>query len=280
MAILHGFDHSSPGLHMFHYKTDHFMDFKLSTNKRIELWCFMGGNAKYYVEGIEYNVKPGDLIVLRPGESHYPMVDFSVPYERASVLIREELLKPLMGNDTLLAPVFNREPGTRNLYRADAFDRDPRYYFKKMCQSAADERTNILIYSALLLQQIGIAFRKNQFTEPSEDSIGHRILLYINQNLHKDLSMDALCRKFYISKSQLGRISKKVTGLPAGQYITAKRMQKAQQLIDDGNKPTRICTACGYTNYASFYRAYIKIFGHSPKAEALFPGAEDVPDTF
>ena len=269
MAILSGFEHNSSDLRMFYYVSDHNMHFHLHTNTMIELRCFYSGKGTHFVEGIEHTEQPGDVLVVRPGETHYPMVDLSIPYERANVMISPDLLRSITGSDALLEPIFNRELGTQNLYHADAFDRDPRYYFRKMTQNAPDPRANILAYAILLLQQISAAYQKKQFAASPKDSPGHRILQYIDQNLEQELSIQALCDEFFISSAQLSRIVKKVTGVSVGQYITAKRMNKAQFLIHEGNKPTQICTACGYPNYASFYRAYAKHFGCTPKESYL-----------
>ena len=267
MALLSSFEYNSPDLRMYHFVSDHNMHFHLHTNSMIELRCFFGGKGTHFVEGIEHTEQPGDVMVIRPGEAHYPMVDLSIPYERASVIIRPELLDTLVGNDILLKPIYDRSPGTQNLYHGDAFDRDPRYYFRKMTQAAPDQRANILAYTILLLQQISNAYQKEHFAASPTESIAHRLLQYIDQNLEQELSINALCEEFYISSAQLSRLVKKVTGISVGQYITAKRMNKARLMIREGRKPTQICSACGYPNYASFYRAYTKYFKTTPKEE-------------
>lgn len=269
MAILSGFEHNSNDIRMFHYVSDHNMHFHLHTNSMVELRCFFGGKGTHFVEGIEYTEQPGDLMLIRPGETHYPMVDLTVPYERANVMISTELLRTIVGDEKMLEPIFNRELGAHNLYHADSLDRDPRYYFRKMAQKSPDQRSNILAYTILLLQQVSSAYQKERFAAAPRDSASHRILQYIDQNLEQELSINALCEEFYISSAQLSRIVKKVTGVSVGQYITTKRLNKAMFLIRDGNKPTQICAVCGYPNYASFYRAYTKYFHRTPKDEYL-----------
>ncbi len=269
MALLSCYEYDSSELRMYHYVSDHNMHFHLHTNSMIELRCFFGGKGTHFVEGIEHTEQPGDILVIRPGEAHFPMVDLSVPYERACVLITPELLKSIVGGEALLKPIYDRETGTQNLYHAEAFDRDPRYYFRKMTQNAPDQRANILAYTILLLQQICSAYQQKHFAASPTESTAHQLMQYIDQNLEQELSINALCEEFYISSAQLSRIVKKVSGFSVGQYITAKRMSKARLLIRQGSKPTRICSACGYPNYASFYRAYAKYYGITPKEEYL-----------
>ena len=269
MALLSSYEYDSSDLRMYHYVSDHNMHFHLHTNSMIELRCFFSGKGTHFVEGIEHREQPGDILVIRPGEAHYPMVDLSVPYERANVIISPELLKAVVGNDSLLRAIYDREPGTKNLYHADALERDPRYYFRKMAQPTSDPRANILAYTILLLQQIRAAYETEKFAASARESTAHKLLQYIDMNLEQELTIGALCEEFFISSAQLSRIVKKVSGVSVGQYITAKRLSKARLLIRQGSKPTTICAACGYPNYASFYRAYTKFFGITPKTEYM-----------
>lgn len=69
MAILAGFEHNSPDLRMFHFISDHNMNFHLHTNSTVELRCFFSGKGTHFIEGIEYTEQPGDLMLVRPGET-------------------------------------------------------------------------------------------------------------------------------------------------------------------------------------------------------------------
>ncbi|MCI7795177.1 MAG: AraC family transcriptional regulator [Lachnospiraceae bacterium] len=61
---------------------------------------------------------------------------------------------------------------------------------------------------------------KNDVTENEKVN---QILLYINENLSEDLSLDRLASRFYISKYYLSRQFKQFTGLSLYQYIAFKR---------------------------------------------------------
>ncbi len=39
--------------------------------------------------------------------------------------------------------------------------------------------------------------------------------------------------------------------------------------IKDGASPTHVPFLCGYTDYSSFYKAYYKMFGHSPARDKV-----------
>lgn len=67
-----------------------------------------------------------------------------------------------------------------------------------------------------------------------------------------------------ISPSSLMHLFKKEMGTTLHSYITQKRIIYAHKLIKSGEAPTQIFFKCGYKDYSSFYKAYVKIMGKSP----------------
>lgn len=91
---------------------------------------------------------------------------------------------------------------------------------------------------------------------------------YITQNLSGDLSIKALAKIINASPSYLTHRFQKEVGIPLHRYITQKRMIYARELIDSGEKPTKIYLDCGYKDYSSFYKAYCDFFS-APPSERL-----------
>ena len=80
----------------------------------------------------------------------------------------------------------------------------------------------ILSYIIPLLYEIRGAYLKKKLKLVSEPN--SVMLDYINNNLVGDLSLDALGGLFNLSKSQLNRQFKKLTGTTIGEYVNAKRL--------------------------------------------------------
>ena len=79
------------------------------------------------------------------------------------------------------------------------------------------------------------------------------------------LSLDHLSERFFISKSHLNRMFKKATGTTAWDYIVVKRLLMARSLLSEGMVPTDVYLKCGFRDYTTFFRAYKKHFGSTPK---------------
>ena len=233
-------------------------DFKMHTHELYELYYFVGGSGIYRVEGTPYPLEHGDILIMRPAEAHYIDITDIKPYTRLSINFNSELLSKIDPNGRLLAPFNNRKIGTYNLYRADNFNSDAyKVFINNIISDSSDRRVQTITNLLPLLNEISIAFGLVTETEINK-SLDSRIIGYINRHLSEDITLDDICDRFYISKTHLCRIFKKATASPVGEYITAKRLVNARQLILSGTPPTKAYLQCGFRDYSVFYRAYKK----------------------
>ena len=68
--------------------TYHYHDFH-------KLLIFLNGTVSYRVEGREYDLKPGDQVLIPAGEIHCPVVHNSAPYTRLIAYISPEFFSSL-----------------------------------------------------------------------------------------------------------------------------------------------------------------------------------------
>lgn len=227
-----------------------------------EILCIHQCKGNFHVEGSSYAVKPGDMIIMQPNESHYMEVDPSVPYDRTVIRFYDSLFDSMDPARTLLRPFFQRQVGKRNLYRSDKFNR---FHWSQDVKNMREDpsRQNILFKLIKILELLNEQYDK-PYQELQEDPVEYRIMQYIKEHIHENISTKVLCDHFFISRTQLHQRCINATGMSVGKYIATLRMITAQQLIQHGNKATEIYTQCGFQDYSTFYRAYKKHFGHSP----------------
>lgn len=243
-------------------------DFFMHTHAQAELYCFLGGDATFHVEGTAYPLLPGDVLVMRPAEAHYVQVAPDKPYERILLNFDTGILSAIDPEDRLMQLFFQRTAGTRNLYRLK--DDNCLACLQKMTAPCQEQRLAIMGNLILLLQQLTEIFCSEQHIIDNPDTLESRIIRYINKNLDRELTIQALCDRFFISRTQLCQRFRQATGTSIGNYITAKRLILARRLLRHNQKPTEVFTACGYQDYSAFYRAYQNYFGHSPRDEQQF----------
>lgn len=266
MIVEEFFRFQSDGIngHYLHDERPRPANFKMHTHEEYELYYFAAGRGIFRIEGTPYSLEPGDILIMGPGEAHYIDLDPSKPYTRLSLHFNPHIFDGVDTAGRLSEPFTCRAPGSFNLYRDSDFTSGVwKEFIKNLCSAAEDRRLHTLANLLPLLNEISAAYRARS-SETVNDSLDYRIISYINRNLSDNISLDGICREFYISKPQLCRIFKKATGSTVWDYITVKRLVNARGLIQSGTPPTKAFADCGFNDYSAFYRAYRKKYGVSP----------------
>ena len=102
---------------------------------------------------------------------------------------------------------------------------------------------------------------KNDITENEKIN---QVIIYNNENLTEELSLDQLASGFYISKYYLSRQFKQFTGLSLYQYIMKKRLISARNMLKAGSPVMDACLCCGFSDYSNFLKAFKREFGQNP----------------
>ena len=241
--------------------------FTMHTHNLCEVYIFMNGKASFRIEGSEYRLERGDLLVMRPAEAHCIQVQPDHPYERLSIHFEPSLFERVDPEGKLLKVFLDREAGRFNRFAAAEFaDQNYRVLLTQLMQPENCHRLNIVSVLLPLLNQLYQLYQqRGELAPATESTLLFQVIRHINEHLSTPLSLDLLCEQFYISKPQLCRSFKRTTGASVGEYITAKRLLRAQGMLRAGSPPTHVCSACGFNDYSAFYRAYRKYFGVSPK---------------
>ncbi len=242
-------------------------NYGMHAHENFELYCFLRGDCSYIVEGNEYKLRPGNIMIMRPAEVHCLKVEGNTGYERIALNFPQRIIEGLDPKKILLEPYYNRPLGKFNQYDSGEFSK----YLIRMVSleegsSSYEQRLAIITNILPLLSEIREAFQIKiaEGSSRLNDSSGSEIIDYINRNLAGDLSLETLADIFFISKSQLNRRFKRLTGATVGEYVTAKRLLCAREMIFSGAPAARTSRECGFNDYSTFYRAYRKKFGVSP----------------
>lgn len=242
--------------------------FAMHTHETYEIYCFLSGSAKYFVEGTVYRLKPNDILIMKKAEAHSLLVSNDVPYERMFVYFNADAL--LGGFQERLSSFLNDRPlGKFNRYPASRFaERRWVDSLNKICNAADDDTKRL--YLTVLVAELAEASEQLEQTELFKDNIA-QLIAYINRHLTEELSLERLCDTFYISKSHLNRKFKQLTGSTVWEYIKTKRLVMAKELLQNGVPPTEVASRCGFREYSAFFYAYKAKYGVSPKQDRFIP---------
>lgn len=260
---------------LFHCRDQKELDFAYHYHEFDKLVVFLSGRVNYIMEGKSYYLQPWDILLVSHNQIHRPIIDPCEPYERIILWINTSYLLEHSTQDDKLLQCFEiarkREfalirPTAQMKHRIMQLLRDTEDALKSS-DFAHDllSRTYFLQFM-ILLNRISVQDATIQNTEAyKSDPKFDEIIAYINDNLDADLSLDALCARFFISKSFLMHRFKDMAGCTAHSYIQQKRLLRSAELIRDGTPVMLACSQCGFNDYSAFLRAFKKVFDTTPR---------------
>ena len=253
---------------LFHIKDQTKREFSYHYHDFHKVIIFLSGKAAYHIEGKSYYLKPWDILLVNRHAIHKPEIDFSVPYERFVLWIRDDI------KSTELLRCFQKAiDRSYNLIRLDSDTQEKlKQLLYELEAALKDEKFGSeLLGSALFTQfmvYVNRIFLEKQYIYDahsySSDSQIEELLRYINHNLTEDLSIETLARKYYLSKYHMMRKFKEETGNTVHNYIISKRLLLARTKISEGTPILKASQLSGFSDYTTFSRAYKKQFGTAP----------------
>jgi AraC-like DNA-binding protein len=240
-----------------------------------EIYFALSDGYRVIVNENVYPLEKGDLFVFNQFDIHHGIITYEKPREVYIIHFMPHYIRDLSTPQTNLLQCFTeRGPGFSHRVHLEPkqaqdlialFDKAIFYYENKVYGHD--------IYQKILLAEILLLV--NSYYYPSNTSncqnqtpeLGRisPILDYINIHCNEDISLGHLAQKFFISKDYLGNLFKSATGYTVKEYIIARRMMFAKQLLLKNEPISRVMEKVGYTNYSHFIRTFKKYVGVTPK---------------
>jgi AraC-like DNA-binding protein len=267
------------------YLNEDFLFFKLKDQKKNEfelhyhdfnkIIVFLSGDVTYIIEGKSYVLKPWDILLVGKNDIHQPVISPYTAYERVILWLNPHFLDAHNRNNCDLQSCFILSTERKmNLIRLNKKD----IPFIKQTLDDLEEAINDtsfgneILKNSLFIQLMVKINRlffgmdiKKKLEDVRYDPRIENILIYINNNLENELSVDIISNKFYINKYYLMHLFKQETGYTLHNYIQKKRTIKASDYIIKGMPAGEVCSLCGFGDYSTFVRTFKKEFTLSPK---------------
>lgn len=226
-----------------------------------ELLFYLGGGIALKTEKFTEKLSKNSLIFIPKGKFHVFILENTQDFERLKISIPDQDCLSLLPKEFFEDVNVLTSPNEIVLS-----------LLKKSCDLLnKEEQSNadgLFLYGALLTILCEFSNSANDFryTKQAKPIITNCIK-YIENNLSNDLTVQTISEKLNFSASLLTHSFKKEMGISIHSYIVQKRLIHARKLLLENHTPTEVYEACGYSNYSSFYKAYIKMFGTSPKTK-------------
>ncbi len=258
---------------LFYYKDMMLKSVSLHHHDFYEVYFFVKGEVDYKIEGRDYDLKPGDVLLLNYKELHQALIeDPKQLYERYVLWLNRDFLASLSSEKTDLKRCFeDREK--KNLIRTTMENQQliRGILDKLLSLEGSEEMGHDLLYKAYITELM-VALNRISFDEESriqhtvkKNQLIDAVIHYINDNLEENITMDNLSNAFFISKYHLSREFKKHTGITLYRFIVKKRLIRSKELIMEDLPITSVYERSGFGDYSNFFRAFKDEYGITPK---------------
>lgn len=227
------------------------------------------GTCVYTVEGTEFVVSAGDIIFTAPNEIH----SFSFPQK--GMFYRQFLhVYPnyITEFPDIMQYITQQSSARRNLipsYIVKQYDLD-RYFNDLHFYRIDDTPETFMMAKACamgLIAKISTLLRRGYITHTSHFQNRHinNIMQYISMHNAQPITLNDIAAEIHVSAVYVSKLFKKETGMTLKSYINMCRIVNAKNLILAGEKIIELPEKCGFENYSTFYRAFVKYAGISPE---------------
>ena len=264
----------SPSFELYYYNDTDLKHVASHSQNYYEFCFFLEGNVTMQINGKQYPLTHGDVLLIPPGLPHHSIIhDCEAPYRRFVFWISQEFYEQLLE----ISPDYGymiQHACAKNRYITHhdqiSFNTLQSKLIRLLEEMQGDrfcrEAQISLCVNDLILHLNRTAYERSHPVRQTETAALYQTICnFIETHIEEDLSLDRLSNEFFVSKYHIAHMFKDNLGISIHQYITKKRLSLCQQAIQGDMSITEAYQAFGFGDYSSFFRAFKKEYGISPK---------------
>ena len=240
----------------------------IHTHECCEILLCLEGGKNFLIDDKIYPANPGDMFIINQFEAHKITFESDCPVLRYVFEIHPDFIFSASTDESDLSQCFY----TRNhdtSHRISLSDSEVSYLKELIIILSKNHGFGDDIIKKATMMQF-LAFANKKFLGSHQRSIQPKnsqlkdALLYINEHLCEELSLEMIAKNSYISVNKLCTLFKSSLGTTVTRYIIGKRISYAKKLLKNGYSVSDTAYLSGFGDYANFIRTFTKSVGISP----------------
>ena len=238
-------------------------------HSNIEILLITSGSGKMLYGNEHIYVEEGDVVVINSGAIHR----LYLGYEILGFIVDEGFCAE-NGIDTrslLFEKVFKDSNLSKLIKRAA--EAAEKYGKSKSSLDGAKVRCRVLDFIIEITDMHSAAVSEKSDRRKNAENYVKTILLYMNMNFKKPITLEELAELCGVTKFHLTREFKRYTGSTVFGYINTLKCKHAEGLILQGMGIANAAFESGFESTSYFSRTYKKLYGQAPSR--LIPKEND-----
>lgn len=231
------------------------LSYRPHIHKHIEIIYVFKLGQHIDIDGKKYEIHEGEAAVIFPNSVHTYYRLEKRPTEQIFAIISPELFNSLFPDlsrlDTDYPVITNVEDSVKLAFKELA-----------ECDDFAQRLAWSMVILTKLMKKLTVHCRQ---TEPVNDLV-RKIITYIGNNFHEDISLEKLAEEFSVSKFYISRTFSEKIKMSLPKYLALIRAEYAAELMrTTDDSITNICINSGFASQSTFNRAFKKIYCMTPR---------------
>ena len=259
-------------------------------HKAVELLYVKNGSYTVLLDGVEYEIEKGDLVLFCSNAIHHVFTK-KLPENEYYVI--------------KISPAFflqfsTEEEGAKYVMRFAINRKDSKSIWRRaeLAGTPLEAALNSLIAEheghkyasqvAIKLKIMELLVEILRSDSPAEEKAPHtqtaaliyNTMVYVRNHYAEDMDEGELARSLGMSYSYFSRSFRRVTGMTFKQYLNRTRINQAEKLLCRGSASvSEVATRCGYNSISYFISVYKSITGKTPYQSLRQTGSESANRT-
>ena len=247
----------------------HFEHLAFTGMLRGKKWMKLQDKSNYF----EY--LPGESVLVAPGETmviDFPEADIE-PAQCVSLTLSPEFVKESLENLNFTSAKID-DSSQWNISLDEFYllnNKAIASATNNIMRIAMDDNSHKDVIADFALKELLIRLMQTQArnlveknTLKTQSRIGF-VADFIKKNLHQKLSIDAIAKMAYVSKSNFFKMFKQELGLSPNEFIIHERIKKAKELLSQQNSVSETAFSTGFSDTNYFIRVFKQVEGVTPK---------------
>lgn len=245
------------------------------------------GKGVFFIDGSFYAMERGDLFLLPGNTVHRALPEEEAPLTVSAIYFHGRIAQWNSFGDTFSYVQCFEQANKWKCHKlsVDTADRDFIETIlvninRELSVDRPGHRHAVVLHllQLLLLLNRQIPVPTSEWKNTGAPEWMRTTLRTIDEHPFDDIGLSTLSAKAAVNPSYFTRVFKLLTGMTLTEYVTAKRISRAKELLLSSDAPVyAIANECGFESLPHFHRTFKKLTGMTPAGYKRRSQAPDIP---